>query len=267
MPYGAKSRAQYYAIKNALSGPEKSLINFYELQWALRSHVPTVDECAQHLNLKHVEINYMLTRREVVKALEKRGIPWRQHSQVDLTPTQVAVAITMMNFSDTRSNSDKLDQMGVNATQYQAWLKDPTFKNLIDNLADQNLNNIRPTAIGELTKKINEGDWNAIKYYLDATGEFAGDAAPQSEQLIRMIIEIIQRHVKDPVTIMAIATDIKAASQNRTLEVVDPHSNVNPQHREITGELVEAARIAETDPQFTGVDPELEKAKKMLGVY
>lgn len=249
MPYGAKSRAQYYAIKNALSGPEKSLINYYELQWALRSHVPTIDECVQQLNLKHVEINYMLTRKPVVQALEKRGIPWRQHSQVDLTPTQVAVAITMMNFADTRSNADKLDQMGVNPTQYQAWLKDPIFKNLIDNLADQNLNNIRPTAVGELTKKINEGDWNALKYYLDSTGEFAGDTAPQSEQLIRMIIEIIQRHIKDPSVIMAIAADIKAASQNRTLEVVNPHYS----QREITGEVLET-------------DPDLEQAKKMLGI-
>lgn len=255
MPYGAKSRAQYYAIKNALSGPEKSLINFYELQWALRSHVPTVEECSQHLNLKHVEINYMLTRKPVVSALEKRGIPWRQHSQVDLTPTQVAVAITMMNFADKRSNSDKLDQMGVNPTQYQAWLKDPAFKNLVDNLADQNLNNIRPTAIGELTKKINEGDWNAIRYYLDATGEFAGDAAPGSEQLIRMIIEIIQRHVKDTQVIMAIAADIKAASQNRTLEVVNPYSNKNS----ITGEVIE-------NSEFREVDPDLEQAKKMLGI-
>lgn len=239
------SHRQYYAIKNAMTKKEKELVNFYELQWALRTNVPTIEEVAQYLKLSQTTVNYYLQRAPVVKALKQRGIPYLQHTQEDLTATQVATAVTMMNFADTRSNDEKLDQLGINATQYQAWLKDPQFKNLIDNLAEQNLNNIKPVAIGELTKKINQGDWNAVKYYLDTTGALVNNDAPQSEQLIRMIIEIIQKHVKDPETIIAIAQDIKLASANRTLEVV----TTPPQ---ITGEVVR--------------DEELENAKKMLGV-
>lgn len=239
------SNRQYYAIKNAMTKKEKELVNFYELQWALRTNVPTIEEVAQYLKLSQVTVNYYLQRAPVIKALKQRGIPYQQHTQEDLTATQVATAVTMMNFADTRSNDEKLDQLGINATQYQAWLKDPQFKNLIDNLADQNLRNIKPVAIGELTKKINQGDWNAVKYYLDTTGALVNNEAPQSEQLIMMIIEIIQKHVPDPEIIVAIAQDIKLASANRTLEVV----NTPPQ---ITGEVVR--------------DEELERAKKMLGV-
>ena len=245
MDKAARTR-QYWAIKEKLTTPEKDLINFYELQWMLRHNVPTIEEVAQHLKLSQVTVNYYFKRRQVIKALDERGIPWRQHTQDELTATQVAAAVTMMNFTDTRSNNEKLDQLGINPSQYYAWLNDPQFKNLIDNLADQNLRNIRPTAIGEFTKKINEGDWNAVKYWLETTGELQSTNVPQSEQLLKMIIEIIQKHVKDPDTIVAIAQDIKLASANRTLEVV-----TSPPA--ITGEVVEE-------------DLELAEARKKLGV-
>jgi hypothetical protein len=239
------SRQQYHAIQNRPTKNEKAIISYYELQWHLRHHVPTVEEIANYLKLAHTAINYHLQRPCVIKALEQRGIPWRQHSQSELTPTQVAVAITMSNFADTRDNSVKLDQMGISPATYYAWLNDPQFQNLVENMATQNLKNIKPTALGELTKKINAGDWQAVKFYLETTGTLNNTEAPQSEQLLRMFVEIIQNHIKDPDLIMAIAQDLKLAAANRTLEVVA--------HPQITSEVVED-------------DLELEQAKKMLGV-
>lgn len=255
---GAKvSKRQFWAIKNTLTYTEKAIIDYYELEWHLRHYVPTNEEIVEYINkkyekegkdhrLKHVSLNYYQQHREFTKALDARGIPWRQHSREELTPTQVAAAITAMNSLDKRDLSDKLDQMGLTVEQYNAWLKDPQFKTLIANLADENLNNIRPAAVNELTKKINAGDWQAIKFYLEATGEFVNSDAPQSEQLIKMLIEIIQKHVKDPEVILAIAQDIKLASANRTLEI-----SATPKPA-FDGHVVED-------------DPELEAAKKMIG--
>jgi hypothetical protein len=151
----------------------------------------------------------------------------------------------MMNFADVRSNEEKLDQLGINPTTYYAWLNDPQFKNLVENLADQNLKNIRPTAIGELTKKINAGDWNAVKYYLDTTGAIQNNTQPDVEFMLQAIIEIIQEEVKDPEVMLRIATRMKMATANRTLEVV-----TSPPA--ITGELLR--------------DEELEVAKNKLGI-
>lgn len=248
------SNRQYWAVKNALTKDEKKVIEFYELQWFLKQNVPSIEEVALFTKKKQTEINFYLTRKAVTKALDDRGIPWRQHSQNELTATQVAVAVTMSNFADTRSNEAKLDQLGIQPTTYYAWLNDPQFANLVQHLADQNLGNIRPTAIGEFTKLINKGDWQAVKYYLDITGEFKNNDAPQSEVLLRMIIEIIQKHVKDPETIMAIAQDIKLASANRTLEVV---TNNSPPMA-ITSSVVEDSSLIE--------DIELANAKKKLGI-
>ncbi len=247
-----RQRKQYWAIQNQLTPIEKKLVEFYELQWVLRHTVPTIEEVATKLEQSQVSVNYYLQRKPVIKALESRGIPYLQHTQSELTATQVAVAVTMMNFADTRTNEVKLDQLGINSQQYYAWLNDPQFKNLIDHLADQNLTNIRPTAIGEFTKKINAGDWQAVKYFLDMTGEFQKQDQPQSEQLLRALIEIIQKHVKDPDIILAIANDIKLASANRTLEVVAAPPLIQ-------GEFLENDTSQDNDP-------ELERAKKMLGV-
>jgi hypothetical protein len=241
------SRQQYFAIKNSLTRLEKELISFYELQWFLRNRVPTIEEVALQLKIKQTEVNYYLTRKPVKKALSDRGIKWEQHSQENLTATQVAAAVVMMNFTDTRDNATKLDELGISPDQYYAWQSDPQFKILLDNLADRNLKGIRPTAIAEFTKLVNKGDWHAIKYFLDVSGEFRSNEAPQSEVLLKMIIEIIQDEIKDPEVILRIAERIKLASANRTLEIVaSPTSHFE-------GQVVSSE------------DPELEHAKKMIG--
>lgn len=249
------NKSKFY-VKAGLTVTQMKIIDFYELQWHLRHNVPTVEEVVEHINAWHIRekhhnrttltaVNYYLQRRPMIKALTDRGIPFQQHTQSELTATQVAAAITVMNFADTRSTADKLDQLGINNSQYYAWLNEPQFKNLVENLADQNLKNIRPTAIGELTKKINSGDWQAIKFYLETTGAATDDVTPNSEVMLRMIIEVIQRHVKDPETMLAIAEDLRLVTSNRTLEVVRPQ------------EITSTAVVHDTD---------LAVARKKLGV-
>lgn len=240
-PYQKK----YHAIKNALTSAEKDLIKYYEMQWALRSRVPSVEEVTAYLrnkrpNLRQTSVNYYLTRYPVRKALKERGIPFEQHTRDELTDQQQNAALTVMNMMDTRPVAEKLDALGILPATYYAWLNDPVFKNFLLAQAEQNKINVRPAAITEFTKKIHQGEWNAIKFWLETTGEFNNSDTPQSEILIRMIVEIVQKHVKDPATIMAIAQDIKLASANRTLEV---------------------AAITSTATE----DPELEEAKKMIG--
>jgi hypothetical protein len=239
-----KRQQQFYAIRAALQPAEKDLISFYQLNWHLKQgYVPTVEEVFQYLrktrpNLSIKTVHYYLGRKPVIAALKKRGIPFEQHTQSELTDQQMAAATTVMNMLDQRSISEKLDQLGILPATYYAWLNDPQFKNFLDSMADQNKINVRPAAVAEFTKKINQGDWNAIKFWMETTGELQNDNAPQSEQILIMLVEIIQKHVKDPAVMVAIAQDMQRAMSNRTLE--------------ITGEVVE--------------DEELEAARRKLGV-
>lgn len=245
------AQKKYWAIKNALTPAQKALISYYELEWFLNKRVPTIEQVVEHLrkerpNLRQISVNYYLTQKQVIRALDQRGIPWRQHSQEEITDQQRAAALTVMNMMDTRSIPEKLDSIGVLPATYYAWLSDPLFKNFVDGLADDNKLHIRPTAVAEFTKKINAGSWDAIKYWLDATGEFANADSnmPKAEDLLVMLIEIIQTHVKDPETIVAIADDMQRAMANKTLErVAHPQLSSSPEV----------------------YDPELEAAKKQLG--
>jgi hypothetical protein len=244
------SKSQYRAIKNSLTPSEKELIKFYEINWQLKEgYVPTVDEVVDHLKkrwpkISHTSVNYYLKRYPVVKALESRGINFRQHTQEDLTATQVAVATVMANFADERSNTEKLDSLGVNAATYFAWMNNTNFKNFVTAMADRSLGHINPIAKVEYAKKIQEGNWNAIKHYMDVTQGVTNSDQPQSEALMKILIEIIQEEIKDPEVIMRIAHKMKLAAANKTLELSAIPSRV----------------ITSDD-----ADPELENAKKMLG--
>lgn len=218
------SGKQYYSIKNSMTPTERDLVAYYELLWMSSFTVPTVDQVIAHLrkthpDISHTSVNYYLARRPVIKALEKRGIKFRQHTQADLTPQQVAVATVACNFADERNLHEKLDSMGVTPTTYQAWLLDPTFKNLVDTISERNLKNIRPVAITEFTRLIAQGNWNALKYYFDVTAAAQANDTPQTEQLLRAIIEILQTHIKDGKLLDAIGQDILKAAQNRTMEI------------------------------------------------
>lgn len=219
------TKQQYYAIQHSLKPFEKALINYYELCWFTKNSVPSPEEVLDFLrksrpNLRLMTVNYSLAREPVRKALKDRGIPFENHTREDLTDQQMAAAMTVMNFADERPIKDKLDQLGILPATYYAWLNDPKFKNLVNHLSEQNLNNIKPTVVAEFTKLVNKGDWNALKYYMDNTQTLSNNEAPQSEVLLRMIVEIIQRHVKDPTIMMAIAQDLINVTQVRTIDSV-----------------------------------------------
>ncbi len=237
-------RTTYHKIRAKPSQNERELVKYYEIQWLTYKRVPTVAEVANHLNLSHITVNYYLTKRFVVrKMLKERGIPFEEHTQSELTQEQVAAAALVMNFADERPVSHKLSSIGVSSAQYYAWLKNPQFKNMVDMMAEENKLNVRPAAIAEFTKKVHAGDWPALKFYLEATGEFAQEA-PASDKIIPMLIEVIQKHVQDPATLMAIADDFKSIMQNKTLEYDSPQA--------IEGSVVDS-----------GI---LENAKKKLGI-
>ncbi len=241
---GKISRKQYFYIKNSLTSKEKELIDFYEVQWHLKARVPTIDEVAAKIGQGITAVNYYLQRKPVIDALEKRGIKFQQHTQTELTSTQIAAATVMMNFADDRPAKEKLDELGILPATYYAWLNDPVFKNFVELQSQRTLGNIKPTAIAEYSKKIQQGDTRVLLHYMDNTGTITSDEAPESETLIKMLIEIIQEHVKDPEVIMNIATAIKNATLNRTLDVVEGAV--------VAGEVVS--------------NEEVVQAQKMLGV-
>lgn len=172
------------------------------------------------------------------QALEYRGLPYQSagvQSSGQLTPTQIAAAHTVLNFADDRPNDQKLSELGVLTTQWYAWLNDPTFQSYVQKLADNNLQNVRPEAMTEFAKLVRKGDFQAIKYYFEVTGEFGSQTSASEQQItamLQLVVESVQRHVKDPEVLAAISRDLLNAAPVAAKSV---NINVNEIEGQTTG--------------------------------
>lgn len=161
-----------------------------------------------------------------VDALRARGLP--EHvlntksavgvSGKTLTEQQLTVANVLLDVLDTRSRIKKLTELGVPTSTYNLWLRDPVYRQYCLDRAENLLTENQPVAHMSLINRVGSGDLGAIKYFNAMTGRYRERerAAVEvnvnqfgSDKLIQ-IVEIIQRHVKDPAVLEAIGADILA---------------------------------------------------------
>lgn len=219
-PVAGFSRRTIKPYKRNLKKKEHNFISYCEQFYFLNnSGFPTPEQAAVALGYSVSEINVMLQNLNVQKALEVRGLPYQSagvQSNGRLTPTQIASAHTILNFADDRPNDQKLSELGVLPTQWNAWLNDPNFQAYCQKLGENNLKNVRPEALTEFSKLVRKGDFQALKYYFEVTGEFGNTSASASEAqvtaVLQLVVESVQRHVKDPETLAAISRDILNAA-------------------------------------------------------
>lgn len=220
------------AISRKLSQREKNYIAFCEKFYFLNNHgFPSAEQAAAALQYTVSEINVFLQNNKVTEALDRRGLPWKSAGgfNKELTPTQVAVALTVSNFADERPVADKLNDLGIHPQQYYTWLNDPQFQSYVQRMADRNLEIIRPEAVAEFTKLIRKGDFNAIKYYFEVTGQFTSPDVTSIQAMVQKLVESVQRHVKDPEVLAAISKDILGAApvaSNSTVVSISGELNV-----------------------------------------
>ncbi|MGH7791732.1 MAG: phBC6A51 family helix-turn-helix protein, partial [Thermodesulfobacteriota bacterium] len=168
---------------------------------------------------------------QVQQRMERRGLPWKViGSSADLNSIQLAAAVTVSNFADEREISRKLDQLGVTSAQYYAWLQQPEFQDFVRKLANQNIENVHHEAVLSFNKLIREGDFQAIRYYFELTGVSQTGDVQNLKHMIQLIIESVQKHVKDPTVLAAISADLMS---------VTPLAN-NVQPAILTGEYEDA---------------------------
>jgi len=162
-----------------------------------------------------------------IDALKARGLP--DHMlRVDsgtgfsgqvLTEQQLAVANALLDVLDSRSRIKKLTEFGVSTGTYNLWLRDPVYRQYCLERAENLLTENQPVAHMSLINRVNQGDLGAIKYFNSMTGRYRERERAAVEVNVNnqfngdkliAIVEIIQRHVKDPATLELIAGDILA---------------------------------------------------------
>lgn len=196
--------------------PEQlSIVNYYE-EWYhsnedINCKQPDIEKMSQALKMTPTELFTHLGLEPVKAALERRGISLPGTIQ-GLSAEQLAVANVILDFTDDRPQKKKLADFNISTQRYNGWLKQPAFQQYIRGRAEALLGNVQHEAHAALLKNVQRGDLNSIKLYYELTGRWSprtqGDVNVQL--LIMRVIESVQKNVKDPVAIQAIANDIAA---------------------------------------------------------
>lgn len=156
------------------------------------------------------------------RAMSMRGIIMPSEIE-DLTSEQMAAILSVTNYLDKRSQASKLKALGITNQQWQGWLVNPKFKQYLHNTSSSTFNDALHTAQEGLMRKVEAGDVNAVKFYMEMTGRYteSGGQVENLKVIISRLIEVIQRHIKDPEQLRAISTDFNTVLSGGELKVYE----------------------------------------------
>jgi hypothetical protein len=135
----------------------------------------------------------VMATQEFEDACVKRGI----HSErvAGLTEQQAFALTVLSDFTDKRSTSRRLADIGVPLAQYRAWMRQPLFARLHNERAEQNAADVVPVALNRLVGNIEDGDQRAIEFGLKMTGRYdpaAIEVANARAAVVTMIELVMQ---------------------------------------------------------------------------
>lgn len=211
-----------------LTKEQYDLLLYFEQYYWRRGGLPTYEQITSE-GIELEETFYLETwnNSRFLDGLRGRGIP--EHlldvrrgafNGKILTEKQLTVANALLDVLDKRSRLKKLTELGVSTAEYNSWLRDPVYRQYCLDRAEDLLGSNQHIAHTALIDRVSQGDLGAIKYFNALTGRYRDQASRGGvevnvqnnygmEQVVA-IIEIIQRHVKDPATLAAIGDDILA---------------------------------------------------------
>lgn len=196
-----------------LSSKELEAINFIEEYWHDRRQFPTEAEIKA---VYKAPVDELFAHPTFIVALEARGIPRpptsTQQLPTGLTQLQVAAALKYLDVEDKRTLATKLREIGVTTTQWYGWMKGARFRDFVVHNSNQDFEeNLHEAQMG-LRRAMENGNPNAIKLYYELTKRYNSNEGQigNLKVVISQIIEAVQRHVRDPETLEAIAHDFEA---------------------------------------------------------
>lgn len=213
---------QVAAKAGKLSEEELDFVTLVDMYWGTQGELmsPAV---GVEKGIPEADYYRLIGQQAVIEALTERGVSfnaineelpeWRRGT---LTPIQLIVANVMLDLTDTRNDRKKLQDLNIHGHTWNAWLRQPEFRNYLQARAESLFNASHHEAYLSLVDKVRSGDINAIKLYWEFTGKFtskadggAGLTADSARQLIQSIIEIIIEEVDDPEVGAKIAERLK----------------------------------------------------------
>lgn len=176
--------------------------------WVQRKRYPSTDEMVVEFGISREEVLFINTQPMWLKCLDRRGIRRPNIAEDFLSSKQQAAIALITNYHDARHKDLKLASIGCSHEEYNGWMNDPAFKNAINARSDEVLNNVGVDANIALAQLIQAKDFRATKFYFEITGKAASPEAINVKQTMQILIEAVQKHVRDPAVLQAIAEEV-----------------------------------------------------------
>lgn len=140
-------------------------------------------------------IAYMQTADFAVR-MELMGIVI-DPTETGLTAEQNGLLLILANVGDGKSLKQKVRSSGVPWPTFQAWLKNPVFKEHYRKLAGSAIRDMIPAAEMALAAKMADGDPIATKYAFELTGHYdpANKKQVDAQRLVQIILEVLEEEV------------------------------------------------------------------------
>ena len=201
---------------------DQSFLNFVEQFWLAHERLPSQKE-TDEAGFKLTQWRRVVSSEDFKEELSLRGIPRSVLEELQnaipdrkvLTDRQLSFISVYLDYHDKRSQTKKLAEAGISTGEWQQWILDPTFEKVLKQKSNAI---VRGAGIAEadnaLVQKVRSGDVRAIDYINALTGRFDRSASSTKEApfdikaFIVRVMESIQKNVKDPNVIEAIATDL-----------------------------------------------------------
>ncbi len=156
------------------------------------------------------EVETEVLTSSIRKMLKNRGIDYSavlkpEHEDYTapnrLSDKQLAVISTLLNPLDTRTQSQKLKELGVLPVTFQGWLKSKRFSDYFKARSEELFGDALPLAHDALVKRVADGDIRAIKLFYEVSGRYTGvrkEEVTNLKLILARVTELMQKYI-DPV--------------------------------------------------------------------
>ena len=156
------------------------------------------------------------------KSLQDRGIKTTKNP--GLTLRQETFLQAYLNPLNLKPPQTLAKQMKISLAELDGWMREKEFAEAMSAKAEDNLRKYIPMADQALGQLIQQGDMKAITFVNQLTGRFDPNARQQLDvaSFLLAIQEIIQKHVRDPITRRNVARELMALAQGNPGHSVIP---------------------------------------------
>jgi hypothetical protein len=161
---------------------------------------------------------------EFKEALRYRGVEWDAEAGLSLEQTMALLKLT--DWTDRRTTSAKLKELGIPMARYQAWMQNPLFKTSYTRRTEASLGDAVPMALNKLMGNAELGDQRAIEKILEITGRWnpAATQVEDARQVVMAVVEAVIRRVGDAQTRQDILADVALVAG--TLGAIQPQNQL-----------------------------------------